>query len=456
MPAAAHERNIDQSGSADRSVALIGPNETSRSIVARALAASGGAKVREFQAYPAHLSDLSRVLDQKFDMLIIDIDSDESYALAIVEKAVSFGGIVVMAYSRRSQPELIHRCMHAGVRDLLQLPGEPEPSVPAPAPVPVASPRPQPIAQVSAPVPAMAAQAASPIPAVPAPVPVVAAAPEPLPEQPPPMQSPPTPAPVLDEQEVPIFRYVGMAPPPSRRRLPRVLLVVVPLVALAGAGVAFFPQIRHALPRSAEMPRSAPPANSIASAPVPTATVAAPVDTATAAAPEAAPPAAHGARVEPVVSAPAMDSQLNAPTRISGDLKKPVQKNEPSAGFAPVGIDEGNTTAPGSAFASQHNVRVALPPAAISAGVAAGMLIHKTEPVYPEFARKNRIGGAVLLGATISKTGAIQNLHVISGPAMLREAALSAAHTWRYRPYMLDNQPVEVQTTISIVFNLSR
>ncbi len=66
------------------------------------------------------------------------------------------------------------------------------------------------------------------------------------------------------------------------------------------------------------------------------------------------------------------------------------------------------------------------------------------------------MSGTVVIGATITKTGTLQGLHVISGPPMLVRPALEAARTWRYRPYLLDNQPIEVETTISIVFNLGR
>jgi protein TonB len=84
------------------------------------------------------------------------------------------------------------------------------------------------------------------------------------------------------------------------------------------------------------------------------------------------------------------------------------------------------------------------------------MLIHKTAPVYPEFAKAARVSGTILLIANISKTGAIEGLHVISGPAILRGPAMDAVKTWRYRPYMLDNQPVEVQTTIKVIFSLDQ
>jgi protein TonB len=60
----------------------------------------------------------------------------------------------------------------------------------------------------------------------------------------------------------------------------------------------------------------------------------------------------------------------------------------------------------------------------------------------------------VVLQATISKTGTIEGLHVMSGPAMLQQAAMDAVRSWRYRPYLLNNEPVEVETTINVVFTL--
>ena len=77
-------------------------------------------------------------------------------------------------------------------------------------------------------------------------------------------------------------------------------------------------------------------------------------------------------------------------------------------------------------------------------------------PVYPPIARAARVSGTVRLAATISKTGSIENLHVTSGPPMLQQAALDAVSTWRYRPYLLDGQPVEVETTVNVIFTLGR
>jgi periplasmic protein TonB len=92
----------------------------------------------------------------------------------------------------------------------------------------------------------------------------------------------------------------------------------------------------------------------------------------------------------------------------------------------------------------------------ISGFVEEGRLIEKRMPVYPAIARAAGISGTVTLAAIISKTGTIENLHVTGGPVMLQQAALEAVQTWRYRPYLLDGQPVEVETTVSVIFTLQR
>ncbi len=111
----------------------------------------------------------------------------------------------------------------------------------------------------------------------------------------------------------------------------------------------------------------------------------------------------------------------------------------------------------GSFFGSGSAPQVkAAPPKKIniSAGVEQGLLIQKTMPIYPPIAKAARVQGTVVLQATISKGGTIEDLHVVSGSAMLQEAALDAVRQWRYRPYLLNNEPVEVETTINVIFTL--
>jgi protein TonB len=92
----------------------------------------------------------------------------------------------------------------------------------------------------------------------------------------------------------------------------------------------------------------------------------------------------------------------------------------------------------------------------VSGGVAVSMLKTKIDPVYPAEAIKNHVSGTVVLHATISTKGNVESLRVISGPASLQQAALDTVRQWTYRPYLLNNMPVEVETTINVVFALSR
>jgi peptidyl-prolyl cis-trans isomerase A (cyclophilin A) len=92
----------------------------------------------------------------------------------------------------------------------------------------------------------------------------------------------------------------------------------------------------------------------------------------------------------------------------------------------------------------------------ISAGVAAGMLESKTPPSYPIEAKQKGISGTVVLSTTIGTDGTVQELNVVSGPEELQKAALDAVKTWRYRPYLLNGNPVEVRTTVNVIFSLSR
>ncbi len=94
-------------------------------------------------------------------------------------------------------------------------------------------------------------------------------------------------------------------------------------------------------------------------------------------------------------------------------------------------------------------------PIRVSAGVVAGQIITHINPVYPEFAKAGHIQGAVVLKAVISKEGTVENLTVISGPLELRSSSLEAVRQWIYKPYLLNGQPTEVETTITVNYNLA-
>lgn len=84
-----------------------------------------------------------------------------------------------------------------------------------------------------------------------------------------------------------------------------------------------------------------------------------------------------------------------------------------------------------------------------------GDLVHKILPTYPPLARVARLQGQVVLQAVISKQGTIENLRVLAGHPMLVPAAIEAVRQWRYRPYILNNEPVGVETQITVNFSLT-
>jgi protein TonB len=98
--------------------------------------------------------------------------------------------------------------------------------------------------------------------------------------------------------------------------------------------------------------------------------------------------------------------------------------------------------------------RPVAPPVQVS-HMSEGDLVHKMLPTYPPLARAARLQGQVVLQAVISKQGAIENLRVLSGHPMLVPAAIEAVRQWRYRPYILNSEPVEVETQITVNFSLT-
>jgi TonB family protein len=152
-----------------------------------------------------------------------------------------------------------------------------------------------------------------------------------------------------------------------------------------------------------------------------------------------------------------MESQLTAPTRLpqSAKISTPSDAPPPSSlGGASMAALNGNNSM-GGVFAGASNAKVSGPRVVtVSAGVAVGMLIHQTQPMYPPIARAARVQGTVVMNATISRTGKVTNLKVVSGPPMLRQSALDAVKTWQYKPYTLNGEPTEVDTTINVAFSL--
>jgi TonB family protein len=91
----------------------------------------------------------------------------------------------------------------------------------------------------------------------------------------------------------------------------------------------------------------------------------------------------------------------------------------------------------------------------VKSSIMTGQKISGDNPTYPKEARAKKIQGAVVLDATIGKDGSMQNLQAVKTPdPSLAESALKAVRTWRYRPYLLNGEPVEVDTTVNVVYNL--
>jgi len=84
-----------------------------------------------------------------------------------------------------------------------------------------------------------------------------------------------------------------------------------------------------------------------------------------------------------------------------------------------------------------------------------GNLIYRVQPQYPPLARQARVQGIVVLRAVISRDGKIENLQIINGHPLLVKSAMDAVRQWRYRPYYLNNEPVEVETQVTVNFTLS-
>ena len=90
----------------------------------------------------------------------------------------------------------------------------------------------------------------------------------------------------------------------------------------------------------------------------------------------------------------------------------------------------------------------------VSPGVIKGLLIYRVEPAYPPLAQQARIQGVVVLTAHIDKGGNVQSLQVVSGHPLLARAAIDAVKQWRYKPFLLNGQPLEVETTVTVTFRV--
>jgi protein TonB len=157
------------------------------------------------------------------------------------------------------------------------------------------------------------------------------------------------------------------------------------------------------------------------------------------------------------------NGQLKAPTAIPKRIAMIKEEEAPlpsSSGV--VGGIGGDSGASGGVLGSIMSAAPAAVPKSaapirvkVSQGVTSGLLIHKVQPVYPPLAKQARISGSVVLQAVISKDGSIEKLQVVSGHPMLVQSALDAVKQWKYKPYFLNGEPVEVDTQVTVNFTLA-
>jgi periplasmic protein TonB len=178
------------------------------------------------------------------------------------------------------------------------------------------------------------------------------------------------------------------------------------------------------------------------------------------------PPAAAPVKVVKQIQTDIVNGQLRTPTKIPQKVEMIKEDEAPppvmSAGVVggvPGGVPGGQMGGVIGGIISSTPVavpKVATPQRVrVSQGVTQGLLIRKVQPNYPPLARQARIQGQVLLRAQISRTGDIENLQLISGHPMLAPAAIEAVKQWKYKPYILNGEPVEVDTEIMVNFTLS-
>jgi periplasmic protein TonB len=179
------------------------------------------------------------------------------------------------------------------------------------------------------------------------------------------------------------------------------------------------------------------------------------------------PPAAAPVKIVKVIQTDIINGQLRTPTKIPKKVEMIKEDEAPPPVMASAGVVGG---VPGGVPGGQmggviggiiSSTPVAVPKVAapqrvrVSSGVVTGLKIRDAKPNYPPLARQARIQGTVVLQALISKTGDIENLQLISGHPMLAPAAIEAVKQWKYKPYLLNGEPVEVETQVQVNFTLS-
>jgi protein TonB len=178
------------------------------------------------------------------------------------------------------------------------------------------------------------------------------------------------------------------------------------------------------------------------------------------------PPPAATVKVVKQIQTDIVNGALRTPTKIPQKVQMIKEEEAPPSmasagvvGGVPGGIPGGQMGGVIGGIISSTPVavpKVATPQRVrVSAGVTSGLLLRKVNPNYPPLARQARISGTVVLHAVISKDGSIEGLQLVSGHPMLAPAAIEAVKQWKYRPYLLNGEPVEVDTEVQVNFTLA-
>jgi len=182
----------------------------------------------------------------------------------------------------------------------------------------------------------------------------------------------------------------------------------------------------------------------------------------------AAPPPPSAPLQRILVETPAKPSGtriLNVPAAVLSHLVTTITRPklltppELSPSMWPGGVYESSVTSPATIAPPPPPVPVkeqSHEPVRVGGGVSEANLIHRVQPVYPPLAKTTHVEGTVEFTATINKEGTIENLQLVRGHPLLVNAAREAILQWRYRPTLLNGEPVEVITDIVVKFTLSR
>jgi protein TonB len=175
-------------------------------------------------------------------------------------------------------------------------------------------------------------------------------------------------------------------------------------------------------------------------------------------------PASPERRQEPARASDLIGGRLRQPEAIPRGVARIEESAPPLPAIASGGPGVPGGTGPSAGSVLNAIVNLARPasvpraaisgPLRVSQGVAQGFLLHRVQPLYPPLARQARIQGTVVLRAMIGKDGRIEDLQVVSGHPLLAPAAIEAVRQWRYRPYALNGEPVQVETEITVNFVL--